>query len=702
MENNPNQYWASEQDPAKLVGGLNRARDNAWGMLEARGLPNLWRLIIRELEGHRGTGSLEKGLTFAGEGDEADELRFRVSLIEPAILQKAQLAQGKNKTKFKCLSVNGDSSTMAKNLLAQKAMDYIFRSVRLDEEGIRGLMMDITYGAAAFWIRWDPTAGEKIDVEKPVIDPATGQPVVLPPQVDPATGMTLKPAQPQTEKVKERSGAPTIQALPPTAVLRDYTVKESLWYMVAEPISKWELMARYPEHADKILNAKDRSVRQDLALSGWNVSSRNEDTVTLNHFYHADTAAVPGGRWVGWVGDTMLWSTPIPTSDQMPVVWLSTRQISGTYLPYPEAASMLAPQLALNEAFTLVTEEMLRHNRSNMAVKKGSIYDTDALSRGGHMIEVDDLKADLPVYITKPSMGDAPKILIDQLPRALQQIAGLNDVSQGNPNSNITSGTFAALMVNTAENNQGLRGDAYVSAQERIGNVTLDLTSMNIPNGFLVDISGTVDSPYLQMIDQDTLRGIHKIQVIRDSKIADTWPARMEMAAQIFQLQNPADRAAAVEMLSTGNMEPITRAYTSVQTLIAQENERIIAGDQAVEPAITDDPKQHVLGHLPTLAAIRMMPKSPEKDAAMRACLMHISKHGAIFKQSGLVDPVMLQIVGLPLPNVAGAQQEADRLDGDGPPTTDAPPVKPQMKQEGEPPLPKPAEPPKQLSDTLQ
>lgn len=678
-------YWAAEEDPKKLIQGLNKARDNCWATLESRGLPNLWRMIIRDLEGHRGTGSLEKGFTYANEAGKEDTLRFRVNLMPQAVLQKAQLAQGKNKTKFKCLSVNSDSTTMVNNLIAQKAMDYVFRSIRLDEISCRGLMNDITYGANAYWIKWDVDLGEKVSIRQPVMGP--NGPVMEPGGIDMQTGQPLPP-KPAMETVKKRSGSPVIHPLPPTQVMRDYTVRDSLWYIVQEPISKWELMAQYPELADEICNVKS-SRTQELVMSGFQSASWNEDTVVLHHFYHADTKAVPGGRWVGWVGETLLWSVEMPTTDHPPVVWLSTLQISGTHLPYPEISDLLGPQIALNEAYTLVAEEMIRLNRANLAAKKGSVYNVDAMSQGGHVIEVDDLRTDLPVYLSKPPIGQAPQLIIENMPRLITQVAGLNEVAQGNPSSNITSGTFAALMVNTAENNQGLRSDAHVSSQEALGNIVLDFMSKNIPNGFLADISGTIDSPYLTVLNADTFQGIHRIQVIRDSKIAESWPARMEMAQQIFQLQKPDDRAAAIEMLTTGNLEPITRQYTAAQTLISQENERILSGDLEVEPSITDDPHMHVLGHLPTLGAIRMMPEGPEKSATMLAALTHISKHGAVFQGA---DPTILQILQLPMPNINGVEDEAKRLSGEGA-SVSAPQDLPAE--------PQPAEPPPELSENL-
>ena len=723
----------------KVVAALEALERETWEVLERRRAPMVWREIAAQVFGLRNDGSAQTGLEYADA--EKTSLLFRINLTKPMIEQQIIMVMGQRRVSYKARAINSDFTALSSVNIAQKALEYVVNDSGLDQIGYKALGYDRYFGRGCIWVRWDYKAGEMVDGMVPLKD-ERGEPVTRPAEpavVDPQTGAEVQPARPAEPvkvKGKVRSGAPTYRALPPWQCLSDTILEDSPWCIIKEPVSKWELAAQFSEHRAAILagSGLDRRLG-DMELLGWNVQASPKDITILRHFLHRDSEAVPGGRWVGYCNGKLLWDVPCPVSEGLPIVEISTAQYIGTQIGFPQVTDLLSLQDAFTEVASQVITNVQRFGNQNMYVPQGSEYDREAIARGGAFLEVPK-DSTPPRAIEMAAMSPAAKYILDLCPQLMTEISGQNSVSRGQPSSNITSGVFAALMLNIAEKMQSPTQIIYDRAVSRLGNLSLELIRNNAENGFLADVSGKQNQPYLRHFTTDKLSSVHNVQVVRQDPIVETFPARMEVVQAVVKLPKDIQKQS-MEMLLTGNLDALTEDNHSQSILINWENEQLMQGNMGepqpavgpdgqplidpttgqpvmlppngLDPMITDDPKLHCLSHRTSLDRLRVQPKPPEGtpareqyENAIKAHVLHLAKHGGVWKGA---DPVMTQIVGIPMPPgmlpngqpannaLPGADQDVDGEEsGAGAP--------PKLGQEAgpKPKLPEPAKPPAQLN----
>lgn len=687
MEYSLADHYVGAAPKDKVVSLLRELEETTISALQTRKVNILWKEVAAQIHGIRLDGSADHGLQYAD--PERLAIKFRINLTRPNMHQMIQLAQGKKRLSFQAQAINGSLEALTQVGIANKLLAYFVREANLDALGYKSLESDISYGRGSIWVRWDPDAGAQVDGEVPELD-ENGKPAVMPASVDPITGQEI-PAKKITKPGKVKSGAPKSSFLFPWQHLKDTMLDDSPWAIIKEPVSKWELVAQYEEYAAKIAAMQlDYDARLgDLETLGWNQKAATKDVVILRHFFHRPSMAVPKGRWIGYVGDLVLWDLPCPTA-QLPVVDFCTIQYPGTQIGYPGITDHLALQDAVNECATATITNTMRFGTFNYVVPKSAEYDRDDLEAGGAFIKLAD-PSDKVSVLEYPQVPEGAKYLMETLPDMMTQLAGLNPVAQGDT-TNVNSGSMAALYMNTAESMQGQRQIIYDDGMVKVMNLYLELVRANAKNGFMADVSGESEAPFMQFFTTEALQGVHQVRAVRRDPAADSFPVRMEALTTISQLPE-AQQAKFIEFLFTGNSEPLTENSVTESGLIKYENEQLMKGDMNVIATITDNPTCHVPDHVASLNRARMLSPGPQRDAIIQAHLLHISRHGAVW---GGADPLVSQAVGIPMPKMGAPTQLPVQ-----PETTDTGNPNPQEEpDEGLPRLPKPAEPPEELSPT--
>jgi hypothetical protein len=98
--------------------------------------------------------------------------------------------------------------------------------------------------------------------------------------------------------------------------------------------------------------------------------------------------------------------------------------------------------------------------------------------------------------------------------------------------------------------------------------------------------------------------------------------------------------AQALQVLSSGRLDPATKATERELENIAKENERLGKGEP-VQALITD---KHWL-HIPEHASVGASPEAREQQGVMESVTVHVEEHAALMRQ---VDPVVLAMQGCP------------------------------------------------------
>lgn len=694
LAKNPVASYFANKAAALLVQDVDTRELAQWNMLNSRGLPTLWRLAYAQAFGMdpNTAGNTTQRLQFCG--PDMNYVRFRVQLTRPLIKQRNTLAAGQ-RVAFQALAMNNDSKSLGQVPIAGKVVDYIFREAEGERACFEALESDGYFGEGFVWARWDIDGGDMVPYERqvPATDQFTGQPLTEP---DGQTPVMV------TDKGEEKSGAPTLTSLYPWDVVREPFARKSPWIMVKEKVSKYELMALWPEHAEA-LKGKSINFSADPSatmLFNWDISSVTDDMVIVKHFYHEGCKAVPDGRYVGYVDDLVLWDRPCPVTSKMPVVSVCSARYFGTSMGYPEASDLLSIQDMIDELLSQTATGVLKFGNQNLWAVEGLDFDQEAFAKGGAFFT---MKPDQepPQAVQYAQMPDVTKYLLEYLPQRMNEVIGSNDTMRGQPQANITSGAFAALMQSIAEKFISSTQASYDFAVNSVGNMMLELVRSNADGSFAAEVSGASNAPYMQMFTRDDLKGIKRVMIQRQSPLMNSIPGRMDVFTATKDL--PKDqRYAAFQLLNTGDSSAWTEDDMSAVVLIKFENEQLSSGKPA-PVSKTDDHFIHARQHNGQLNKLRTQeaPTDPrdfaEWEAAIGAYIQHLNEHAQTWVTT---DPIFARVLGLPAPPQFDPMSGSFVGGGPDPSHTAAQPASPQQKPPapaphgaGLPQQPKPAQP---------
>lgn len=639
------QYWAAKKDPddPDAVVGELRAHENVWWQAGMQsGYWPLLRLIYAQAQGMDPRGGQRNSnarLTFTGPAAKA--VRFRIQLTRGYIKQRNTMAQGERPS-FQCLALNDDFASMAQVPMAQTALDYLYRKANGEQCEWSALESDGYFGEGFIWGRWDFSAGNDVphQTEEPAIDPQTKQPLINPTNGQPV----MKPVT----KMK-KSGAPKLVSLFPWEVVREANAKESIWCIVREVASKFEIAARFPDLAEKILGTSE-TMRSEAGLAemfGYTSAATTTDQIIVRHFYHQSCDAVPGGRYVGYVGNTVLWDVPCPLPEGMPVISVCSAKYFATTFGYPESTDLLGPQEMIDELLTAFANNALRFGRQSLYAEEGVDVDLPKIAQGGAFFRMKQGQKP-PQVIDWGQMPESIKWGLEFLLERLNDISGMNATVRGAPSANITSGAFAALMVNVAQKFVSATEATVDFSRNATANMILQLTRANADGPFMVEVTGVNQEPYMRLMTTQDLSGIVRVLATTSNPLLRTIPGRFEMWGAIKDIVNPKERQAAIQLISTGNADGFTDDSLSTTLLIQWENEQLMKGLWC-EPAASDHPGLHNEGHKAALDKIRTM---PNVDPAIITNLQnHMSAHALVWAQN---DATYCLTCNIPVPPEIG------------------------------------------------
>lgn len=640
---NPLKDYFANKPVKELMADLKIREKNTWIARVERGLPNLWRLIYAQAFGmdpSTGRNATQK-LEFVG--PQKDYMRFRVNLARAHIKQRNQVAQGQ-RVAYQCVASNDNAASLAQVPIASKALTYTFRASNGERQLYKALESDGYFGEGWVWERWDPDGGdsEKFSVDVPAKDATTGE------QLFDAPGQPTMKSVTKTKRV----GAPSYTCVYPWNAITEPNTVEPGWILIRERVSKYELMARFPEKAALIkgLTLSRESEPGLSELFQWNMKTATDDILAVKHWYHENCAAVPGGRYVGFVEDVDLWDSPCPMPEGLPLGRVCSAEYFDTGMGYPESCDLLSLQEAIDEMLSQSLTNIMRFGNQNLWGEDGVEFDQKAFLEGGKYFTLKTGQKP-PAAIQWAELPEAVKYLLEYCLNRMADISGMNDTVRGNPPANITSGVFASLMQSIAEKFVNATQASYDDCVNRIGNITLELIRANTDSRFAAEVAGEANVPYMRYFTSQDFDSIKSVTVQRQSPLFNNIGGRFEVFDKTVNL--PAlQRKAAVQMLATGDSSAWTEFDMSTLILIRKENELLSKGI-ACEVSKTDDYREHVPSHRASLDRLRTqdVPTDPAEKAAWQNAIemhvQHIGEHAVVHAQ---VDPVFADVCGLPPP----------------------------------------------------
>jgi len=229
--------------------------------------------------------------------------------------------------------------------------------------------------------------------------------------------------------------------------------------------------------------------------------------------------------------------------------------------------------------------------------------------------------------------------------------------------------------------------------QENVGTAIIELLQTFAVVPRVAMIVGKSKRSLMKQFKGSDLKGISRVICDTANPLTKTSAGRVEIANQLLSsegmIKTPEQY---INVLTTGNLEPLYEHEQSQINLMRAENEKLMEGGQ-VQAFLTDDHPMHILEH----SCVLNSPEARENPQVVEAVQMHIQQHLDIAKG---MDPLLAQSLKQqslfqppPMPmGPVGPPQGA----GPGPVMDNQNPITQEAEQTQ---LPQPAEPP-QLNES--
>lgn len=436
------------------------------------------------------------------------------------------------------------------------------------------------------------------------------------------------------EKIKE--GDITIACHSPLSMAYDYTLEDaghSDWYIARRLKNKYALAAKYPHHADKILqmSVEANEILDSAAIGQYQCY---DDMVYVDTLYHRKTPIVPDGRLVECIGsDVVTIDTPLPYK-ALPVYRIAPEDISGSSSGYTVAFDLLAIQEILDKLYSSILT-----NQANFGVQ-------NIWTQPGGGLNVVDLGGGMK-HIQSPAKPEVLQLLqtpqevfsfIEKLEKTLETISGVNSVTRGNPESSLKSGSALALVASQAIQFNSNFQQSYNRLLEDVGTGIIEILAQFAKTKRMIAISGRANAGYMQEFSRDDLSNISRVQVEMGNPLSRTTAGKLQIAESLLEKGLVKTPQEYIQVLTSGTLEPLVEGDQAQLLLIRAENEALSRGE-GVQALITDAHRLHIIEHGVVLSS----PASRKNPTTVTNALAHIQHHLDLMRTA---DPAILAING--------------------------------------------------------
>ena len=509
-----------------------------------------------------------------------------------------------NRPILEAQSVNGDYKSLSQTYLANGILDYYMKQKGLEEIVSDAAEMAIVLGSSFVKMEWNAMAGEIHDV-----DPETGE--------------------------AEYEGELEFSLLSPLDVVVDGT-KENWnsheWVMTRSYINRYNLIAKYPEKAEEIMAIETKNVTTNYRLALF--SNDDTDDIPVYEFFHKKTEAMPNGRYMLFLSDTVvLLDLPIPYRS-IPVFRLVPASIMGTPYGYTDMYDVFPMQEAINSIYGAIMTNNNAFMVQNLFVKRGADLATAQLAGGLNIVEGNEKPEAIQLTSTAPETYNFVQLLTNL---ADTQV-GVSSVTKGAPEASLRSGNALALVQSMSLQFQNPFQSQYVKFLEKIGTSLLDILKDYATTPKLITLVGKNKKPLLKEFTGDMIGDIKRVSVSVGNPLARTTAGRLEIANNLLQQGLIKDPRQYNMVLETGNIENLTESDVMDMLLIQSENEWLMEGKE-VYADILDQHSLHIREH----RAVISDPELRRNPELMRKVHEHIQEHSDMLRT---VTPDLLQILG--------------------------------------------------------
>lgn len=634
------EYFASKE-PDQLASILIGKGRSFFNMLESNAYLEKLNMMWRAYHGDYGdNGDYGHRINFTGEQGEYVNLvvnHFR-NIAEHMLVMVTS-----NRPVMEARAVNTDYKSTSQTYLANGILEYYMREKGLETALRKACEMSIILGSGFIKLAWNATAGETFDA-----DPETGE--------------------------QAYEGELEFTNLSPFDVVVDGT-KESWnneWIMTRSFENRFNLMAKYPELAEKIRGIPTKADSSVYRLGVW--SNDDTDDVPVYEFFHKRTEAMPDGRYLLFLdSECVLLDTKMPYR-QLPVFRMSPSDIMGTPYGYSDMFDILPLQEAMNSLYSTIMTNQNAFGVQNLWVPPGSNIQVNSLPGSMNVIESEIEPKPLQLTKSAPETFDFIKMLVE----GAETLSGVNSVSRGNPEASLKSGTALALVQSMSLQFMSGLQQSYVKMIEDTGTAIIDILKDFAKTPKMVALVGKNNRTFLKEFTGDDIGAIKRVIVDVGNPLSHTIAGRTQMAEQLLQMKAIKDPNQYFQVLNTGRLDSMYQGDMAELLNIQSENEALMDGETPLVSPL-DSHKSHILEHRAVLAD----PDLRKDTALVKRALDHIEAHLNALTNT---DPRLLQLIGetplAPLQQAANGNINIQPVNTAPPPTANPPQPPPQQQMQ--------------------
>lgn len=683
---NPLTYWAAERESKDVVAGLQARRRRYLDRLVSRGVAQRMMASWSQYYGWGTNGDKDTSATMPA-GEQGKLIELSTNEYAQQVNRAVETLMGAP-AKLKSITQNADFKSRAAAELADGIIDSYEAHTPLlerDREATRGMLL-----VGEYWevCSWDFHKGEAKGAE------ADGSGVV-------------------------REGDVRVTTHGPWDVAYDVDVQDmdsQVWFAFSYPANRYELAARRPDLATRLLSATDKE--DSDALAGQfsfgvrpTTTQGPSDQVRVWEFRHLPTDALPRGRILTFVahdcvlydsmgsneaGEAMDFGYPYnarrPGRAALHAWPLTQERQLGTLIPHTLFSDCLGAQEMLDTVATAIATAVNSGSLSNWHVQSGG--------EGNSNFNYQDLGDGLKVFESpvKPTVMEGVKLAPQTVEagewfkRAILQRAGSNDVANGETTKGMPAQLAALLQSQVAQFWSGIQFGLY-RHQSNVRSSIIELLRQFSKESRLANIIGKAGAWQVKAYEASDLEPVQCVSFEALGNIMRTQAGRATIADKLLDL-GQIDQDQYITLYTTGRVEPLWASKSANLARIQRERELITegvglpppvldemgapvvdefgkplmqaaGGDQVfIRPSILDTPWIDIK----ELSAIVSSPDARNDPKVMKAALEVIQEKLEVLQTT---PPLLLTILGCP-PEIIQqiAAMNAPPIDPNLPPTS--------------------------------
>lgn len=600
----PNKYWATEAKSSTLVSSIIKRIKMYRENMRQTGLSTRIRKSWAALMGF-GPRSDADASRITSTGDIGELMNINVNEYAALVNQVVTLTTG-NKPAVKAIAANSDFKSLGQAQFAESLNDYYDDELRVSDREYEVTEMMVLLGEGHIAQEWDAAAGQPFTVAD--------------------SGKVV------------RSGDVRVYSLTPFDIARDphlQDIENQTWVAFRRKVSKWELIAQYPNKKAEILahslkfndSYNDGISGQAFTGDEFSLDFRQKnstqdisnDSCFMWEFRHKKTAALENGRLVkflsadcvlfdsvetvpagfvtvssGTLADLGSWPERqewqperiidhgYPYGDHLFFISSASKRTPGGIDGRTEFFDLLSMQEGVDLSFSIIVSAINAGGLQNMFVPRGANITANKLTGALNVIEFDGDA--IPQVQDNVSINDAVPKLAEALANRMRQRVALNEVTTGDLQRAMPAQAMALLRAQSIEFHSRLQA-AYENLIQRNRTAILKMLQMFAEADRVALIAGKSNAWALESFKSEDLKDFDRFVIEPVNPAVKTLAGKVSFAQPLLEkgIISPQQY---LQLVETGRLEPISKFATDNTARLEREKEKLLNGKGLPPPKI--------------------------------------------------------------------------------------------------------------------